>query len=401
MTQEEKAKAYDGAREKIAVRFGINVAEEIFSEFEDSEDERIRKAIIEFFKSQDDNTTYSLVPKKDIIAWLEKQKQVKNTNKENEEVRQYIIRTMKQKDINVPMVRKALAWLEKQAEKKQEQYDIDVLEKHITKDSISELAHTVIVRNGWEIVDLKEQKPAENVQLKFKVGDWITDGYVGGQITSIEYSYPCYKIADFMGGINSSIPFSLQDNYHLWTIADAKDGDMIVDKSDGSIGIFQSIGHHPDGGSYNDPSYCFLHCRYDDGFFFEDFEDGNTMNSGDVIPATKEQRDLLFAKMKEAGYEWDADKKELKKIEQKPSAWGKEDDIMLRDILGWLPAKSRPEYNQIRVEWLKSLKQRIGWKPSDEQITVLELASKYERVFTPKQIDILIGLKEQLKKLTE
>ena len=45
-------------------------------------------------------------------------------------------------------------------EQKPEQYDIDVLEKHITKDSISELAHTVIVRNGWEIVE-KEQKPVD------------------------------------------------------------------------------------------------------------------------------------------------------------------------------------------------------------------------------------------------
>ena len=45
-------------------------------------------------------------------------------------------------------------------EQKPEQYDIDVLEKHITKDSISELAHTVIVRNGWEIVEA-EQKLAE------------------------------------------------------------------------------------------------------------------------------------------------------------------------------------------------------------------------------------------------
>lgn len=45
-------------------------------------------------------------------------------------------------------------------EQKPEQYDIDVLEKHITKDSISELAHTVIVRNGWEIVEA-EQKPAK------------------------------------------------------------------------------------------------------------------------------------------------------------------------------------------------------------------------------------------------
>ena len=32
-----------------------------------------------------------------------------------------------------------------------------------------------------------------------------------------------------------------------------------------------------------------------------------------ISPATKEQRDLLFQKIKEAGYEWDSEKKELKK----------------------------------------------------------------------------------------
>ncbi len=36
-----------------------------------------------------------------------------------------------------------------------------------------------------------------------------------------------------------------------------------------------------------------------------------------IHPATKEQRDLLFQKMEEAGYEWDGEKKELKKIEPK------------------------------------------------------------------------------------
>jgi hypothetical protein len=36
--------------------------------------------------------------------------------------------------------------------------------------------------------------------------------------------------------------------------------------------------------------------------------------TSDVAPATKEQRDLLFQKMKEAGYKWDAKKKELRKI---------------------------------------------------------------------------------------
>ena len=38
-------------------------------------------------------------------------------------------------------------------------------------------------------------------------------------------------------------------------------------------------------------------------------------NKNIIHPATKEQRELLFAKMKEAGYEWNAEKKEVKKIE--------------------------------------------------------------------------------------
>lgn len=49
-------------------------AEHYFPELKESKDERIRKAILQFFELQDDNTTYCLVPKKDILAWLEKQK---------------------------------------------------------------------------------------------------------------------------------------------------------------------------------------------------------------------------------------------------------------------------------------------------------------------------------------
>ena len=38
-----------------------------------------------------------------------------------------------------------------------------------------------------------------------------------------------------------------------------------------------------------------------------------------VKPATKEQRDLLFQKMKEAGYEWNGEKKVLTNLEKEPS----------------------------------------------------------------------------------
>ena len=70
MTTEQKAKAYDQVREKIALRFGSNVAEEIFSKFEDSEDERIRKALIRFHKSTID---VDGIKGDDVLAWLEKQ----------------------------------------------------------------------------------------------------------------------------------------------------------------------------------------------------------------------------------------------------------------------------------------------------------------------------------------
>ena len=79
---EEKAKRYDEAIERarafnngedVDVEAGTTFCEYIFPELKESEDERIRKAIIEFFELQDDNTTYSFIPKKDIITWLEKQ----------------------------------------------------------------------------------------------------------------------------------------------------------------------------------------------------------------------------------------------------------------------------------------------------------------------------------------
>lgn len=53
------------------------VLESLFPELRESEDERIRKAIIKFFTLSDDNADYQCcgVHYKDIVAWLEKQAQ--------------------------------------------------------------------------------------------------------------------------------------------------------------------------------------------------------------------------------------------------------------------------------------------------------------------------------------
>lgn len=49
------------------------------------------------------------------------------------------------------------------------------------------------------------------------------------------------------------------------------------------------------------------------------YENYGFVSEMSLVPATKEQCDLLFQKMKEAGYEWDTEKKELKMIEHNPA----------------------------------------------------------------------------------
>lgn len=92
-------------------------------------------------------------------------------------------------------------------------------------------------------------------------------------------------------------------------------------------------------------------------------------------PATTEQRDLLFTKMKEAGYEWDDENKELKKIEQILPTWSEEDEKILDSIIDFvMPIGECPDYptdeekeyyyeGDRKVDWLKSLKERL--KKSD------------------------------------
>ena len=82
MTQEEKAKAYDKAIEKIkyVMEHGVQPVlnkedlQDIFPELKESEDDRIRKAIKQMYSFLPNKPEYiGSVPVKDIFAWLEKQ----------------------------------------------------------------------------------------------------------------------------------------------------------------------------------------------------------------------------------------------------------------------------------------------------------------------------------------
>lgn len=154
-----------------------------------------------------------------------------------------------------------------------------------------------------------EQKPVDKVEPKFKVGDWVvlTAGELSTtlQIANVDINKKLYLFKD-----GSYLPIVDEECLHLWTIEDAKDGDVLVYGDNPNhnhvevIMLFKSV--------RNERS-AFTHFH----IFIDQFRIDDWCDCGkNVHPATKEQRDLLFQKMKEAGYEWDAEKKELKKIEQ-------------------------------------------------------------------------------------
>ena len=73
MTEKEKAKAYDKAIERTKKLYSNGIAEEIFPELKESEDEKIRKEIISILR----NTYWTSNRNRfnELVAWLEKQGQ--------------------------------------------------------------------------------------------------------------------------------------------------------------------------------------------------------------------------------------------------------------------------------------------------------------------------------------
>ena len=95
-----------------------------------------------------------------------------------------------------------------------------------------------------------------------------------------------------------------------------------------------------------------------------------------IHPATKKQRDLLFQKMKEAGYVWNTEKKDLRKRETSPvlsnslnigkrenkgnegkisTKWSKEDKEEFKIAIETLHEAGQHS----SAMWLKSIKQRM------------------------------------------
>ena len=275
----------------------------------------------------------------------------------------------------------------------------------IRKGIIRNLEYLMDRAEGFVKDELKEriawlekqggQKPADKVEPKFKVGDWIvTPANKVFQITSIEGT--SYKFD------NESHYWEIcycDEQCRLWTIQDAKDGNVLVNWNN-TVFIFKAI---------EDETVKF-HIAYNEKW---DAIKTSTRLSHlglpepqfDFHPATKEQRNTLEKAMADAGYTFDFEKKKLKKIEQNP-AWTEEDKRMLNGIIKDLVHPWNeyiPDRIEDEIKWLKnklkSLRHQNTWKPSDEQMEALHDLNLTGNISYAGQGQVLIELYNDLKKL--
>lgn len=266
----------------------------LIPELKESEDEKIRKDLITFLDEiwhLGKNANFDKWDKCDCsnwIAWVNKQSEHEYTLKSSNmldasKLTDQITKLAKDYDFNLPnrsydiyaFAKDILAWIEKEYKKSQGKSALEPIKE--------------------ENVD-----NANKVESTFKVGDWIiTSENKVLQITSIEDTRYRFNNESSYWEI-----YYCDKECRLWTIEDAKEGDVLYAKGTKDSYFRDYIFNFS---SFTEDNVISTNFGYD--VFHGTFDTklsrfGREEDFVSVTPATKEQRDLLSAKMKEAGYEW-------------------------------------------------------------------------------------------------
>ena len=274
----------------------------------ESKDEKVRKALVELVKCNERSgyTLLNNVSTASMLAWLEKQEEFVSEDFDD------VWETADCDELTAPLEKYSKDTIKKMCHA---WYDKGIeLERRNWLEKQGEQTHVELSQS--EVVKASDQELSDKIEPKFKVGDWCIDNQDGTVFQIVKVLDNTYTYKTNVGKEYSCSHYSLENDARLWTIQDAKDGDVLCyeNKNDFKIFIYENGHIH-------------YHCCYSNEYL-------SPMDSFFVLqkhllchihPATKEQCDLLFAKMKEAGYEWDADKKELKKIEQENEEYNSED----------------------------------------------------------------------------
>jgi GNAT superfamily N-acetyltransferase len=321
---EEIIKNLKEAKETMGGYTFSSVVDKIIPELKESEDEKIKEDLIQWI-SEFPDIIWRGHYTKDVIAWLEKQGEMKSDINDDILLRfafyQYDDDTLYLSSVFVEECNRKRGYgskILKAAEEVAKTLGISKIRLKVETNSWMEEWYK---RNGYEYLTSEgkydwlekqcKQKSISNSIPKFKVNDWITDGTSTFQIVKIEDEW---YIADDGDKVCFDV---IHQYYHLWTIEDAKDGDVLAFDSEYKgnrmvqVGIIKKyVGKH---GGCSNTFNIYVGVNWDNNLQIDEY-----MGCSDIRPATEEQYDLLFSKMKEAGYEWDDEKKELRKIEKRP-----------------------------------------------------------------------------------
>lgn len=155
-----------------------------------------------------------------------------------------------------------------------------------------------------------EQKSAD--KPKFKVGDWIASNFSNSSnlLRIIGVDKTNYEVVTPQGSTGVPSIRYIDKHFHLWTIQDAKDGDIVCYKDEVSLYKNKIEDYNKQETTFGGFTY---YCCYDGKrFITNDFYLLTEQDKIDIYPATKKQRDILMKAMNNAGYIWDSEKKELK-----------------------------------------------------------------------------------------
>ena len=373
LSVEEKAKRYDEALKVLHKYDGANIMfsqslkEEMFPELKESEDERIKRCVSDAVRKYGVEFATGTITKEKMIAWLEKQGEQKPT-----------LPKWKYKKDNAPLLRDSIilnkygcvakspsgaivsdVWVidydeltklpkeefKKQGEQKSyasetmnEKEDFDngftrMMEKEQKPMPIFRVGETIIAKDGTNIIkepfhiekieddyywdgentilvcnqdefEIFKQKPVDKIEPKFKVGDFVIHTNEKDIVYQVEKLFKdgTYRVVPTNADMGKAYTAATADAMRLWTIADAKDGDVLNSMRVHATIIFK--------GFAEDGKHILAYCALQKGIFIKQ----EMLWDRDFEPASEYLKNALYDAMVKAGYEWDAEKKELKKI---------------------------------------------------------------------------------------
>jgi len=413
---EQKAQRYDEIREKTkAIKECstntevIRYIDELLPELAESDDERIRKEIITHFKAEQirikDSKRYN-----SWITWLEKQGEESNNvyDKELSEILGCVIHRYIN-DPNIP---------------------------YTERENVS----MKIIPYVERLEKQSKKKLAEKVEPNFHEGDWVV--YKNDVCQIVKREEGCNKLVTVFGIEKELVNERNLSTARPWTIQDAKNGDVLVNWNN-TVFIFKAIedetvkfyiAYNEEWDAIKTPSTKLSHLGLPEPQF-------------EFHPATKEQRDTLIKAMTDAGYTFDFEKKELKKIvtpifnigdrvrykghacdgviteitdtdyicrnaklpistqdklelvEQK-SYWSEEDERIYQSIMD--DTVQENQLNDKQTNWLRDIKYRYFPQPKQEwsegQMKVLDIVISLNRLCALEEAE-LRNLLEHLKQL--